>query len=102
MATEPTRVAAIGEAAGAIPVLRENEVVNAQVVLALGNMIEERWASEWWDDFAKVFIAAFALQSDIAKPMTDVRPRVRFPFDATRVSCSRAKSMAPLGMNPDT
>lgn len=34
--------------------LRENEVVNAQVILALGNMIERRWASEWWNDFAKV------------------------------------------------
>ncbi|GLR89457.1 hypothetical protein [Bradyrhizobium iriomotense] len=33
--------------------LRENEVANAQSILALGNMIEERWASEWWVDLAK-------------------------------------------------
>jgi hypothetical protein len=49
---EPSRVAAIGEAAGAIPVvrdrLRENDLANTQCILALGNMIEQRWASEWW------------------------------------------------------
>jgi hypothetical protein len=54
---ESSRPAAIGEAAGAVPVLRdrlrEDEVANAQFILALGNMIEERWASEWWDDFAR-------------------------------------------------
>jgi hypothetical protein len=55
---EPSRVAAIGEAAGAIPVLRdrlrEDEVVGTHFILALGNMIEERWAPEWWEDFTKV------------------------------------------------
>jgi hypothetical protein len=55
---EPSRVAAIGEADGAITVLRdrlrENDVANTQCILALGNMIEQGWASEWWDDFAKV------------------------------------------------
>jgi hypothetical protein len=55
---ESSRPAAIGEAAGAIPVLRdrlrENEVANAHSIWALGNMIEERWASEWWEDFSKV------------------------------------------------
>jgi hypothetical protein len=34
--------------------LRENDVANTQCILALGNMIEQRWAFEWWDDFAKV------------------------------------------------
>jgi hypothetical protein len=29
-------------------------IVNANFTLALGNMIEERWASEWWDDFARM------------------------------------------------
>ena len=61
--TEPSRVAAIGEAAGAIPLLRErlreNDVVNAYFILALGNMFEGRWASEWWDDFAKMDRAEF-------------------------------------------
>jgi hypothetical protein len=54
---EASRAGAISEAAGPVPVLRdrlrENDVANAQSILALGNMIEERWASEWWDDFAK-------------------------------------------------
>lgn len=55
---EASRVAAIGEAAGAVPVLRcrlrENELAAAQAVLALGNAIEERWASEWWADFSRM------------------------------------------------
>jgi len=55
---ESSRQAAIGEAGGAIPVLRdrlgENDVVAAQFVLALGNVIEQRWAAEWWDGFAKM------------------------------------------------
>lgn len=54
---ESSRAAAIGEAAGAVPVLRdrlgENDVVAAQFVHALGNVIEQRWATEWWDGFAK-------------------------------------------------
>ena len=58
MENEPSRVAAIGEAAGAIPVvrdrLRENDLANTQCILALGNMIEQRWASEWWEDFSKM------------------------------------------------
>ncbi|MHC2576540.1 hypothetical protein ACVI1J_001750 [Bradyrhizobium diazoefficiens] len=53
---ETSQAAAIGEAAGAIPVLRdrlcENEVVQANFILVLGNVIERRWASEWWDEFA--------------------------------------------------
>jgi hypothetical protein len=56
MENEPSRVAAIGEAAGAIPVvrdrLRENDLANTQCIL--GNMIEQRWASEWWEDFSKM------------------------------------------------
>lgn len=55
---ESSRSAALGEAAGAMPVLRdrlgENEVVAAQFVLGLGNIIEQRWAEEWWDGFAKM------------------------------------------------
>lgn len=58
MENEPSRIAAIGEAAGAIPVvrdrLRENDLANTQCILALGNMIEQRWASEWWEDFSKM------------------------------------------------
>jgi hypothetical protein len=55
---ETSRAAAVGEAAGAVPVLRdrlrENNVVNAHFILALGNIIEQRWAAEWWDSFAKM------------------------------------------------
>jgi hypothetical protein len=55
---EPSRAAAIGEAAGAVPVLRdrlrENDVWNANFILVLGNMLEARYAAEWWGDLAKM------------------------------------------------
>ena len=58
METETSRVAAIGEAGGAVPVLRdrlrENEVVQANFILLLDVMFEERYAAEWWDGFAKM------------------------------------------------
>src|ERR1700738_4484779 len=58
MKTETSRVAAVAEAAGAIPLLRErlrdNEVVQANFILALGNMIEERWPREWWGALPKM------------------------------------------------
>ena len=34
--------------------LRENDLANTQCILALGNMIEQSWASEWWEDFSKM------------------------------------------------
>ena len=40
------------------------------------------------------FMAALALQSEIASPVAKVKPRVRSPFVATRVNCSRATSTA--------
>ena len=58
MDDESSRAAAIGEAAGAIPVLRdrlrENDEVNAHFILALGNTIEARYAADWWSDFARM------------------------------------------------
>ncbi|WP_375778882.1 hypothetical protein ACE103_07385 [Bradyrhizobium sp. ma5] len=55
---ETSRAAAVGEAAGAVPVLRdrlrENDVVSTNFILVLGNIIEQRWAPEWWDGFAKM------------------------------------------------
>ena len=58
METETSRVAAVGEAAGVLALLRdrlrEDEPVQANFILALGIMIEERWAAEWWDGFAKM------------------------------------------------
>lgn len=73
MNDESSRTAAIAEAAGAIPVLRnrlrENEVVQANFILVLGNSIEERWASEWWDDFAKMDRQEFeGVAKDLAAP----------------------------------
>ena len=47
------------------------------------------------------FIAALALHSEIMRPIAKVKPSVLPPFDATRVSCSRATSAAPPGMKPD-
>jgi hypothetical protein len=39
--------------------LRENEVVQANFILVLGNTIERRWAPEWWEDFARMNRAEF-------------------------------------------
>jgi hypothetical protein len=70
MENEPSRVAAIGEAAGAIPVvrdrLRENDLANTQCILALCNMIEQRWASEWWKDFSKMEREEFERTAGVA------------------------------------
>jgi hypothetical protein len=46
------------------------------------------------------FIAALALQSEVASPMRNVTPKVCEPFEVTRLSCSRVMSMAPPGRNP--
>jgi len=58
MDNESSRAAAIGEAASAIPVLRDrlcdNDEVNAHCILALGNVLEARYAADWWTDFAKM------------------------------------------------
>jgi hypothetical protein len=63
METDTSRVAAIGEAAGVLPLLRErlreNEVVQANFILLLEVMFEERYAAEWWDGFAKMDRTAF-------------------------------------------
>ena len=51
-------MAASGEAAGAVPLLRDRlgeiEFVQANFILVLGNIIQERWAREWWDGLAKM------------------------------------------------
>jgi len=58
METETSRLAAIAEAGGAVPVLRdrlrENDVVEANFILLLDLVFEERCAAEWWDGFAKL------------------------------------------------
>jgi len=55
---ESVRAAAISEAADAVPVLRDrlraNDVVNANFILVLGNMVEARYAEDWWDDFGRL------------------------------------------------
>lgn len=54
--SEPSRPAALAEAAGAVAPLRdrlrENDVVNASFILVLGNMAEARYADDWWGDLA--------------------------------------------------
>jgi len=72
MDNESSRAAAIAEA-GAIPVLRdrlrENEVAQANFILVLGAMIEARYASEWWEGFAKMDRAEFEETArDLAGP----------------------------------
>ena len=81
MENEPSRVAAIGEAAGAIPVLRDRlrqyEYVQANFILVLGNMIEQRWASEWWDSLAKTERDEFELTAcDLVGRLTILRTLV--------------------------
>ena len=48
------------------------------------------------------FIAALALHRETPRPIRNVSPRVCDPLEATRVSCSRATSMAPPGRTPET
>lgn len=54
---EPSRIAAVAEAAGGLPTLRKlllkNEEVLTKFMLVLDNVIDERRTPEWWDDFAK-------------------------------------------------
>ncbi len=74
---EASRAAAITEAGGAVPVLRdrlrENDVLTTQFVLGLGNMFEGRWATEWWDDFAKMDRAKF---EDVAQDLIGPQGRL--------------------------
>jgi hypothetical protein len=60
---ESSRAAAIGEAAGAIPLLRErvreDQVLDTHFILALNNRYEARWAADWWEDFARMDRAEF-------------------------------------------
>lgn len=48
------------------------------------------------------FMAAFALQSEVTRPIAKVKPSVWSPLVATRVSCSLATSTAPPGTKPAT
>ena len=54
---ETSRVGAVNEAGGAVPVLRdrlrENELVQSQFMLVLGNELFEPHASERWRDLAR-------------------------------------------------
>jgi hypothetical protein len=62
-----SQFAAIGEAAGAIPLirdrLREDEVKWTQFVLVLGTKIETDWWQDWWRDFAKIERADFVREA---------------------------------------
>ena len=67
------------------------------------SLTKPRFSSSPWTMFSvsnNDFIAALALQSEMPSPTRNVSPSVCDPFEATRVSCSRATSMAPPGRNP--
>lgn len=56
-----------------------------------------RFSSSPWTMLSvpnKDFIAAFALHSEVARPMRKVHPSVCEPFAVMRFSCSRTTSMA--------
>jgi hypothetical protein len=55
--------------------LRQNEYVQANVILVLGNM--KRWASEWWDSLAKTERDEFELTAgDLVGRLTILRTLV--------------------------
>jgi hypothetical protein len=60
---EGSRPAAIGEAAGAVPLLRdrlrEDEVAQAQFMLVFGVQLFEPHATPWWAEFARMERAEF-------------------------------------------
>jgi hypothetical protein len=67
MESEPSRIAAISDAAGAVPMLRErlreNEHVRTPFSLALDNQMNEPHATAWWRDFAKLERAEFEAEA---------------------------------------
>lgn len=85
---DTSRAGAIAEAAGAVPVLRdrlqENEVVQANFILALDNIIDQRWAPEWWDGFAKMERGEFErVAGDLEGRLLVLRTVVRPDADGT-------------------
>lgn len=63
LADENSRIAAVGEAAGAVPVLRdrlrENELVQAKFMLIFDNELYEPHATGRWHDLARMPRADF-------------------------------------------
>lgn len=85
---EASRAGALAEAAGAVPVLRdrlqENEVVLANFILVLDNIIDKRWAPGWWDGFAKMERGEFErLARDLEGRLSVLRTVVRSDADGT-------------------
>jgi hypothetical protein len=64
---EGSRVAAVAEAAGALPLLRdrlrENEVAKAQFMLVFDEYLYEPYATQWWADFARMDRSSFEEQA---------------------------------------
>jgi hypothetical protein len=70
---ESSRLAAIGEAAGAVPLLRdrltENEVAQAQFMLVFDAQMFDADAAKWWSDLAQIDRAEFEkLAADLVGP----------------------------------
>jgi hypothetical protein len=66
--SEPSRVAAIGEAAAAALVLRdrlhENETVLGQFLILFGDQLDERRGSDWWRTFATMDRGEFEREAE--------------------------------------
>jgi hypothetical protein len=73
IADESSRPAAIGEATGVVPLLRdrlrEHEVVQTQFMLVFDAQVHEPHATRWWTDFACKDRAEFERQAaDLIRP----------------------------------
>lgn len=68
LADENSRVAAIGEGAGAVPLLRdrlrEDELVQTRFMLVFHNELYEPYATERWRDLARMPRADFEAEVD--------------------------------------
>jgi hypothetical protein len=73
VADEASRVGAISEAAGAIPLLRdrlrENDVVQGQFMLVFDVQLFEPYATPWWAEFGRMDRREFEKQAaDLVRP----------------------------------
>jgi hypothetical protein len=68
VADEASRPGAVGEAAGALPLLhdrlRENEVVQAQFILVFSDYLYGPHAADWWTVFARRDRPAFEKEAE--------------------------------------
>jgi hypothetical protein len=70
---DASRVGAISESAGAVPLLRgrlsENEAARARFMLVFDNQMYDADAAKWWKEFARMDRAEFEKQAaDLVRP----------------------------------